>query len=294
MAAVRAYIKKSWTTLTRSKRDLAEAARDPKIPRPAGSPGPSTSRPGRTARASRPTCDGTLAPAELARIELRTLPAESAARRHADHGLLYLPRPYVVPGGRFNEMYGWDSYFILLGLLRDGEVERARDMVDNFLYEIEHYGTILNANRTYYLTRSQPPFLTEMVLGVYARTGDRAWLRAHAARHRDVLPLLDHRPHLVPGTGLSRYFDFGEGPAPEVVSDEKDAQGRTHYDRVREYYRTHAVGRLRRRAATTTAPATGSPTSSTRATARCASRASIPRTASAPSTSTSSTTRRSA
>ena len=53
-----------------------------------------------------------------------------------EHGLLYLPRPYVVPGGRFNEMYGWDSYFIQVGLLRDDELQRARDMVENFLYEI--------------------------------------------------------------------------------------------------------------------------------------------------------------
>ncbi len=93
-----------------------------------------------------------------------------------EHGLLYLPHPYVVPGGRFNEMYGWDSYFIVLGLLREGELELARSMVENFLYEIEHYGKILNANRTYYLTRSQPPFLTQMILEVYARTKDETWL----------------------------------------------------------------------------------------------------------------------
>ena len=57
-------------------------------------------------------------------------------------GLLYLPNPYIVPGGRFNEMYGWDSYFIILGLLRDGRTELARGMVENFLFEIENYGTI--------------------------------------------------------------------------------------------------------------------------------------------------------
>ncbi len=66
-------------------------------------------------------------------------------------GLLYLPNKYVVPGGRFNEMYGWDSYFILLGLLRDGRVDLARGMVENFFFEIEHYGSILNANRAYSL-----------------------------------------------------------------------------------------------------------------------------------------------
>src|SRR5262249_40067010 len=115
-----------------------------------------------------------LSPADLQRIELRTLPTSPAQIR--DHGLLYLPHRYVVPGGRFNEMYGWDSYFIQLGLLRAGEIALARDMTDNFLYEITHYGTILNANRTYYLTRSQPPFLTEMILGVFDRTRDRRWL----------------------------------------------------------------------------------------------------------------------
>ena len=108
-----------------------------------------------------------------------------------DHGLLYLPHPYVVPGGRFNEMYGWDSYFIQVGLLRDGELDAARDMADNFIYEIENYGTLLNANRTYYLTRSQPPFLTRMVLGVYEQDRDRAWLRVRLARRGEVLRVLD-------------------------------------------------------------------------------------------------------
>src|SRR5204863_2383308 len=93
-------------------------------------------------------------------------------------GLLYLPQPYVVPGGRFNEMYGWDSYFIQRGLLRDDKLELARAMVENFLYEIAHYGMILNANRTYFLSRSQPPFLTAVILGVYDRTPDRAWLES--------------------------------------------------------------------------------------------------------------------
>src|SRR5262249_44808880 len=139
---------------------------------------------------------------------LRPLPANPGLIH--EHGLLYLPRPYVVPGGRFNEMYGWDSYFIQMGLLRDGELDLAKDMADNFLYEIREYGKILNANRTYYLTRSQPPFLTEMLLGVYRRTLDRKWLEA-------ALPAIDKYyrywtspPHLTPQTGLSRYFDLGE------------------------------------------------------------------------------------
>ena len=155
----------------------------------------------------------------------------------------------MVPGGRFNEMYGWDSYFIVLGLLRDERAALARDMVDNFLYEVRHYGGVLNANRTYYLTRSQPPLLAEMVLALYHATGDRAWL----AGARDALvAVYEHwlaPPHLIPSLGLSRYFDHGEGPAPEVVAGERDAQGHDHYDRVRAWFRAHpdAAARLLRR-----------------------------------------------
>ena len=140
-------------------------------------------------------------------------------------GLLYLPNKYIVPGGRFNEMYGWDSYFILLGLLQDGHVDIARGMVENFFFEIEHYGSILNANRTYYLTRSQPPFLSSMIRDVYEaqyasnpRDAD-AWLaRAYGYAVRDHnLWLSDF--HKAGDTGLARYFDLGEGPVPEEDDD---------------------------------------------------------------------------
>jgi len=239
IAAVRQYIKQSWHTLTRSARDLPRAAPDPKIRRPPGEPAPVYLAADESRAAAEQKLRAVLSAEDLQRIELRTLPERSDQIR--EHGLLYVPFPYVVPGGRFNEMYGWDSYFIQLGLLRDGELDLARNMTDNFLYEIAHYGMILNANRTYFLTRSQPPFLTEMILGVYDRTRDRAWLRS-------TLPAIDRYyrfwttpPHLIESIGLSRYYDLGDGPAPEVVSDERDAQGRTHYDRVREYYRTHQV-----------------------------------------------------
>ncbi len=145
-------------------------------------------------------------------------------------GLLYLPSPYVVPGGRFNEMYGWDSYFILLGLEVDHREALAKGMVDNFLFEIEHYGGVLNANRTYYLTRSQPPFLTSMIRAVYenpasfpatpeGRTEARAWLeRAFTLALKDYSTW--SRPeHLAGTTGLARYFDYGKGPVPEMADD---------------------------------------------------------------------------
>jgi alpha,alpha-trehalase len=239
LTAVRAYIKQAWTTLSRSNRDLLQAARDPKLSLPAGRPWPVYLSPREDrARVTR-ELQAALGDAGLAQIELRTLPAD--ARSIGEHGLLYLPHPYVVPGGRFNEMYGWDSYFIQVGLLRDGKVEAARQLVDNFVYQIEHYGTLLNANRTYYLSRSQPPFLTAMILGVFRRTGDRDWLRATLPAAERYYRFWTSEPHLIPELGLSRYYDQGEGPAPEVLSDERDAQGRTHYDRVREYYKTHRV-----------------------------------------------------
>jgi alpha,alpha-trehalase len=143
-------------------------------------------------------------------------------------GLLYLPNRYVVPGGRFNEMFGWDSYFIILGLLRDGRIDLARGMVENFFYEIENYGAVLNANRTYFLTRSQPPLLSSMIRAVYdaeiARDSSPAnrarqlqWLaRAYPYARRDhdfwLSPI-----HRAGQTGLARYFDIGDGPVPDIA-----------------------------------------------------------------------------
>src|SRR5258707_5581020 len=147
------------------------------------------------------------------------------------HGLLYLEHKYVVPGGRFNEMYGWDSYFIVRGLLQDGRVNLAKGMVENFFFEIEHYGSILSANRSYYLSRSQPPFLTSMILGVYeaekaAGHEDKKWLeRAYQYGKKDQAMWV-REPHLAADTGLSRYYDLGDMPAPKSLKDETD-----HYPR---------------------------------------------------------------
>ncbi len=136
--------------------------------------------------------------------------------------------PFVVPGGRFNEMYGWDSYFMTLGLLQDGKIDLARSMVDNFVYEIQNYGKILNANRTYYLTRSQPPFLTSMVLAVYDRLpksqANRQWLaRGLDAAIREYRQVWMASDHMTP-IGLSRYFDTGSGPPPEVEPGRYDKE----------------------------------------------------------------------
>ena len=82
---------------------------------------------------------------------------------HPNTSLLPLPKPYVVPGGRFTEVYYWDSYFSMLGLAESGKVDILKNMADNFAWLIEKYGHIPNGNRTYYLSRSQPPVFALMV-----------------------------------------------------------------------------------------------------------------------------------
>ena len=214
------YISSAWDTLTRSMTDCRSIV-DPKIKAspvlylPANFEAPAAVHKLST------ECNVRI---EHLPMEIHHL-GEIDSSKIQPHGLLYLEHKYVVPGGRFNEMYGWDSYFIIRGLLREGRVELARGMVDNFFFEIEHYGAMLNANRTYYLTRSQPPFLSSMFVDVYdamQKGGhtDTAWLaKAYADLEKDYA-MWTHEPHLAGQTGLSRYYDFGEGPPAEAVQDE--------------------------------------------------------------------------
>jgi alpha,alpha-trehalase len=136
--------------------------------------------------------------------------------------------PYVVPGGRFNELYGWDSYFIVLGLLQDHRNDLARGMADNLLYEVQYYGKIPNANRTYYLTRSQPPFLTSIMRAVYdSGTVDKNWLasalKIALSEYQNVWLGKDQLVK-IGQCELSRYYDSGSGPCPEVEPGHYDEQ----------------------------------------------------------------------
>ena len=131
--------------------------------------------------------------------------------------------PFVVPGGRFNELYGWDSYMESLGLLANDRVDLAKSMTQNFCFCIKHYGKILNANRTYYLGRSQPPFLTDMALRVYERIksepGALEFLRsAILAAIKEYYTIWMADPRLDPVTRLSRYRPEGVGVPPETES----------------------------------------------------------------------------
>jgi alpha,alpha-trehalase len=257
VARLRDFIHATWPALTRTPADLPTAARDDKVLHQAGTPWPVYLPSDDDPAAIAARLGALLPPGGMAQLILRVLRPLPAPTPLAEPGLLYLPRPYVVPGGRFNEMYGWDSAFIVVGLLRDGQSALARDVVDDLLYEVRHYGGVLNANRTYYLTRSQPPLLAEMVLAVYRATSDRDWLAGARDALEKTYAHWTSPPHLVAEAGLSRYFDHGEGPAPEVAS-ERDAAGLTHYDRVRAFFRAQAVpawGRFYDRAADRLTPA---------------------------------------
>jgi alpha,alpha-trehalase len=98
---------------------------------------------------------------------------------------LALPQRYVVPGGRFAEMYYWDSYFTMLGLQASGEQQLVRQMCDNFAFLVERYGHIPNGTRSYYLSRSQPPFFASMVELLVAHEGAGAYRRYRAALQKE-------------------------------------------------------------------------------------------------------------
>jgi alpha,alpha-trehalase len=235
---LRLYISEMWASLTRDMKHAIEAGVDPKTEGDSPSVNIYVSGLESCEEVSR-RLQRMLSPEDFACINLQPLPG--APEHITEHGLLYLPDRYVVPGGRFNELYGWDSYFIALGLLRDGRTGLAQSVAEQCLYEVAHYGSVLNCNRTYCMTRSHPPFLSRLVLAVHEAIGDHAWLRA-------ALPLLEQYhaywmtpPHYIAATGLSRYHALGSGPAPEVVHGEKDEAGRSHYERVCEVLRDWPV-----------------------------------------------------
>jgi alpha,alpha-trehalase len=152
----------------------------------------------------------------------------------ANSSLLPLPHPYVVPGGRFGEIYYWDSYFTMLGLTESGRDDLALSMVENFASLIDRYGHIPNGNRTYYLSRSQPPFFASMVDQIAAGSRDPAavyvtflpalakeyafWMEGAdtlepGEAHRRVVRLKD-------GTLFNRYWDDRDSPREESYRED--------------------------------------------------------------------------
>ncbi len=122
-----------------------------------------------------------------------------------------LPNRYVRPGGHFKMFCYWDSYFILLGLVTQGQWELATGIVDNMIYAVEQIGHVpcYISSKTVCRSRSQPPFLTSAIREVAPFVDDRAWLaRAVAAAEREYHGYWTTAPHLT-GLGLSRYIDPG-------------------------------------------------------------------------------------
>jgi alpha,alpha-trehalase len=144
--------------------------------------------------------------------------------------LLPLPYPYVVPGGRFREVYYWDSYFTMLGLEDNGQHQLALDLLEDFAFELDHYVVIANGNRSYYLSRSQPPFFSLMVRLIGAADGTGTTYLPQLQREWDFwMEGADKLPHgeashnavrLPDGTLLNRYWDARDAPRDESYKED--------------------------------------------------------------------------
>ncbi|TQD96418.1 hypothetical protein C1H46_017913 [Malus baccata] len=138
------------------------------------------------------------------------------------HTLLPLPEQFVIPGSRFREVYYWDSYWVIRGLLASKMYDTAKNIVTNLLSLIEEYGYVLNGARTYYANRSQPPLLSAMVHEIYKRTGDvelarkalPALMKEHefwnSGIHKVIVQDSEAQNHT-----LSRYYAMWNTPRPE-------------------------------------------------------------------------------
>ena len=169
--------------------------------------------------------------------------------------LIPLPGEYVVPGGRFREIYYWDSYFTLIGLGASGRTDLVEAMVDNFAFLIDTVGFIPNGNRTYYLGRSQPPFFASMV-NLYAQltSVEEAtiylpavqkeydfWMRGSDYLTPD-LSAVNRVVRLSDGTILNRYWDFLDFPRPESHKEDYElAEGLSEQAR-KELFRNLRAG----------------------------------------------------
>jgi alpha,alpha-trehalase len=161
--------------------------------------------------------------------------------------LIALPYDYVVPGGRFSEIYYWDSYFTILGLKAQKRYDLIQNMVKNFAYLIDTIGFIPNGNRNYYLTRSQPPFFSLIVkeLEEYDSLSASRYLEAMVKEHRFWMNGLDsvknpgdtyeHVVMLSDGSIMNRYYDKGESPRPEAYKEDFALAQATEGDDKRLY-----------------------------------------------------------
>ena len=141
---------------------------------------------------------------------------------HPSRGsLLQLVHPYVVPGGRFVEMYYWDSYFTMLGLVGANRKHLLHAMTDNFAYLIDTYGHVPNGTRTYYLSRSQPPVFALMTELCETCNGQGA-LRYLPQMRREHAYWMDGADLLAPGTAHRRVVALPDGQLLNRYWDDRD------------------------------------------------------------------------
>lgn len=166
--------------------------------------------------------------------------SELERRNRRDRGsLIALPHSYVVPGGRFSEQFYWDSYFIMLGLATDGRWDMIDGMLKNYTYMIRKFGFIPTANRTYFLSRSQPPFFSHMVRLLARHKGKRVlieYLPYLIAEYRfwmkgkSKLGPTEHKAfarvvEMPSGVLLNRYYDNKTTPRPESLREDVETAG---------------------------------------------------------------------
>lgn len=158
----------------------------------------------------------------------------------AGGSLLILPRPYVVPGGRFEEFYYWDSYFVMLGLAASGRWNRVEDMVANAAHLIGTYGFVPNGSRSYYLTRSQPPFFALMLDLLAEKRGESVYRAHRAALEREYAfwmdPARGHAVH-VGDRLLNRYHDAADTPREEQSATDRATAAAVPAERRATLYR---------------------------------------------------------
>ncbi|MEC5341155.1 alpha,alpha-trehalase TreA [Brenneria populi] len=178
----------------------------------------------------------------------------AAPRAKPYDSLLPLPYGYVVPGGRFREIYYWDSYFTMLGLAESGDWTLVRNMTDNFAHEIDSYGHIPNGNRTYYLSRSQPPFFSFMVELLAQHEGEEVYARYLPQLKKEYyywmrgsvgLPngqARDRAARLDDGSVLNRYWDERDTPRPESYMEDMTTASKATDRPASEVYRDLRAG----------------------------------------------------
>lgn len=166
---------------------------------------------------------------------------ELTRRNRRDRGsLLTLPHEYVVPGGRFGEQFYWDTYFIMLGLAADGKWGKIEAMMKNYRYMIRKYGFIPTANRTYFLSRSQPPFFAAMVRLFASHAGKRRiyldylpyllseyrwWMKGRTKLEKQEHKAYARVVQMPDRTLLNRYYDNRTTPRPESLREDVETAG---------------------------------------------------------------------